>query len=128
MWIRYSTQSLPFLSVLTPPLSVSLLARPLHCALSSVLPPCLSPVKASSVVDTRLLRLLTPYLPGHWLYSPFALLVGPIGVRSLLVMKQNEQWVSGQQLVEGFATRQLHGLGQVTTLLDLMLLNCKMKI
>lgn len=63
-------------------------------------PPCASPVNASSVVDTSLLRLLTLHLPGQWLYSPFALLVSPLGVGSLLVVKQNEQWVSGQQLGE----------------------------
>lgn len=128
MWIRYSTQSLPFLSVLTPPLSVSLLARPLHCAFFST--PSLSQSCQSFLCSGyQVTKTANPWrYPGHWLSSPFALLVGPIGFRSLLVMKQNEQWVCGQQLVEGFAPRQLYGLGQVTTLLDLMLLNCKMKI
>jgi len=37
-------------------------------------------------------------------------------------MKQNEQWMRGQQLGDGWATDQLYGLGQVTTFLDLMLI------
>lgn len=87
------------------------MALSLSIILSSIVPSCLCPVKVSPLWWV----LLTPYLPGQWLWSPFVWLVDPHGVRSLLlVMEQNEQWVPGQQLGLGWASQQLYGLEEVT--------------